>query len=116
MSSAQLDLAALEEIYGDDREGIVELVDMVVGQAAGASVPLHRAVEARDAVALREAAHGLKGAAANVGAVAVCEAARTLELRARDVAWTDIDDLLCELDSALARARAELGIYRTATA
>jgi len=108
-----LDLQPLEDVYGDDRAGIVELVEMVVGEEADALAPLRAAVASQDLGALRDAAHGIKGAAANVGALAVSHAAQAIEARARAGEWSDVFGLLHELDLAVVSARTELARYRT---
>ncbi len=112
--SEALDLSALEEVFGDDRAGIVELVEMITGEEAGALAPVRSAVESHDAGALRDAAHGLKGAAANVGAFGVSHIAAELESRARSGVWDDVAGLLRDLGVALERARTELAAYRGA--
>lgn len=113
---AVLDLQPLEDVYGDDRAGIVELVEMVVGEEADALALLRAAVAAQDLGALRDAAHGIRGAAANVGALAVSHAALAIEARARSGEWNDVSGLLHELDLALVSARTELARYRAANA
>ena len=70
------------------------------------------ALEARDAEALRRAAHTLKGNALNFGLVALSEAARDLEYCARDsTSDSDLDaagDLLNQVEDRFGEAQAAL--------
>ena len=62
-----------------DQELLAEISRLFVDDAPHHLQQIGAAVEARDAEALRRAAHALKGAAANFDADAVVEAARVLE-------------------------------------
>ena len=90
---------------GGDRELLAEISRLFVDDAPRHLENIRQALDARDGEALRRAAHGLKGAAANFDAEGVVSAARTLEEIGRtgkfdpqEVAWhmltTEIDRLI----------------------
>jgi CheY-like chemotaxis protein/HPt (histidine-containing phosphotransfer) domain-containing protein len=64
---------------GGDRELLAEISRLFVDDAPRHLSKIREALSARDGEALRRAAHGLKGAAANFDAVGVVRAARALE-------------------------------------
>src|SRR3954469_8411880 len=64
---------------GGDRQLLAEISRLFVDDAPRHLERIRHALDARDAEALRRAAHGLKGAAANFDADGVVHAARTLE-------------------------------------
>lgn len=84
---ALLDLRILFSVPGmrDNRAGIrTRVVSTYRTEAAAAIAALHSAVAARDAHALRQAAHGLKSASGALGAMRVYRLARDIENAARD--------------------------------
>ena len=79
---------------GGDRQLLAEISRLFVDDAPRHLERIRRALDARDGEALRRAAHGLKGAAANFDADGVVNAARALEEIGRtgdfdhhDAAW-----------------------------
>jgi CheY-like chemotaxis protein len=64
---------------GGDRQLLAEISRLFVDDAPGHLDRIRRALDERDGEALRRAAHGLKGAAANFEADGVVNAARVLE-------------------------------------
>ena len=64
---------------GGDRQLLAEISRLFVDDAPRHLERIRQAIDARDGEALRRAAHGLKGAAANFDAEGVVAAARTLE-------------------------------------
>jgi len=64
---------------GGDRQLLAEISRLFVDDAPQHLQRIRQALDSHDAEALRRAAHGLKGAAANFDADAVVEAARALE-------------------------------------
>jgi signal transduction histidine kinase/CheY-like chemotaxis protein/HPt (histidine-containing phosphotransfer) domain-containing protein len=64
---------------GGDRQLLADISRIFLGDAPAHLQRIRTALDARDGEALRRAAHGLKGAAANFDAEAVVSAARTLE-------------------------------------
>ena len=85
-----LNLARLVEVYEDDRAGIMELLELMLKTNARYLDRLNSAVESRSMDAVREAAHGIKGSAGNVGAIALQREAQELEALSRDESWEDI--------------------------
>lgn len=63
---------------------------------------VHQAYENRDATGVHQAAHTLKGLAANFSAQPAVEAAAQVEQLARANQWTDLVPALARLDDALA--------------
>jgi CheY-like chemotaxis protein/HPt (histidine-containing phosphotransfer) domain-containing protein len=98
---------------GGDRQLLAEISRLFVDDAPRHLDRIRAALDARDGEALRRAAHGLKGAAANFDADAVVDAARELEEIGRtaqfddqEAAWNalgvEIDRLLVLLRSVIA--------------
>lgn len=75
-------IAELRSILRDD--GVRELLELYLEEAPRALASLERAFASDDGSALRTAAHGLKGAAAGVGARDVADVARALEYAAHE--------------------------------
>src|SRR5438067_4815449 len=95
---------------GGDRQLLAEISRLFVDDAPRHLDRIRRALDARDGEALRRAAHGLKGAAANFDADGVVNAARTLEEIGRtgdfdhsDAAWRT---LAIESDQLISMLRA----------
>jgi HPt (histidine-containing phosphotransfer) domain-containing protein len=68
------------------------------------------ALDARFADGLRRAAHALKGASANVGAVRVAATARDVERTAPQADWTALEKAVQELSEETESARAALSM------
>ncbi len=105
--------AALRSVNGDD-----DLLQVVV-EAAAEELPkqlhsLRRAVEARDAEALRVASHALKGTVRYFGAPAAYEGAYQLERVGASRSIDGAPELLDLLEDDAARLLAELSEYRRA--
>ena len=86
MSEPTLDPAAfahLLEITGDDLEFVDELIDTYLEDAAVQLDAMRSAAEASDVAALVRPAHSLKSSSANVGAMLLAEACRSLEADGR---------------------------------
>jgi HPt (histidine-containing phosphotransfer) domain-containing protein len=66
---------------GDNAELFAKLVRLFLGDSPARMQAMRRAINTGDGEALREAAHALKGAAANFAAAPVVEAARRLEFQ-----------------------------------
>lgn len=98
-----LDLARLREIYGDDRAGMLDLLELVVATAQTQLESLEAAVASRDAAAIRSAAHAIKGASLNVGAGEASRSAAQLEASATAQQWDKIPAETVSLKEACAR-------------
>lgn len=104
-----VDWGFLQEITDADASFQVELVKEFCGQAEMLGERIKDAVEAKDADALHRAAHSLKGSAASVGAIDLCEAAANLDESARradfDGAVERVGALLDSLNGTLNEMR-----------
>jgi signal transduction histidine kinase/DNA-binding response OmpR family regulator len=78
VEAATIPLEVLARV-GGDRELLAEISRLFVDDAPVHLQKIRQALDASDGEALRRAAHGLKGAAANFDATAVVSAARELE-------------------------------------
>jgi two-component system sensor histidine kinase/response regulator len=81
--SAVFDETALRRQVGDDTEFLTELLGVFVGTINEQVVALLAAVTMDDTAAVAKHAHAIKGAAANVSAAALAEAAGAVEKTAR---------------------------------
>jgi two-component system, sensor histidine kinase and response regulator len=108
--SSRLDMAAALERVEGDRDLLEELVRLFMDQCPGNMKEIRQAAEIGDADALQRVTHTVKGAAMNLGALKVSEAAGTLEdmVRSGDLARVsslienlgkEIELLLPELES-----------------
>jgi two-component system sensor histidine kinase/response regulator len=80
---------ALERLEGD-RELLRELLDLFREDYPRQKAELESALERREAEAVRQTAHSLKGAAANLSLKPFREAALSLETAAREGAWEEM--------------------------
>lgn len=106
-----LDLERLREIYEDDREGIVELLNLAVETAQAQLVAIAAAFESRDAAALRGAAHAIKGASVNVGAAESGRLAAELEADAIAQRWETIPNGITALRGAVTRLEEQVAAF-----
>ncbi len=91
-AGAVLDFARLQEFRDYDDEDLSmthEVIDLFISDAPERLRAIESAVAEQDAGALSRAAHALKGAAGNIGAVAMQEAAAALEAQAREAMPAD---------------------------
>jgi HPt (histidine-containing phosphotransfer) domain-containing protein len=79
-SSEAFDRAEVLRRLEGDEQLLREVVELFIQDSAGLIDRLRNAVQANDAADVRAAAHRLKGAASNLAATPVTEAARALEL------------------------------------
>ena len=78
-STVVFDMDGLLARAGGDRKLMAEIVRLFLEDYPARLAAIRAAIDAHDANALRVAAHGLKGAAGNLGAMAVYEATSALE-------------------------------------
>ena len=111
-----LDVAQLEVIRSLQEEGqpdlVAELVGVYAEQAARSMDELRGALEASDAATIANAAHGLKGVSANLGARRVVALCSGLEERARAGALDGLDLFFTQLGEELAKAQRALAAYQ----
>ena len=93
---------------GGDAELLQELADLFLTDYPRSLAALHVAIDARDPLACREEAHGLKGAVANFGAAEAVEAALRLEMLGREGHFEGAPAALSALEQALATLHHEL--------
>jgi signal transduction histidine kinase/CheY-like chemotaxis protein len=90
-----------------DRDLLNEMIRLFAEEAPKTLERLRDAIDARDAEAVRQAAHSLKGAASNFGAGDLVDAARALETAGRNSRLDEADrlwrELAAEMDRLLAR-------------
>ena len=102
---------------GGDRALLKELVALFLADSASALRRIESAIEARDAEALRQAAHALKGAAATVGGSAGRQAAADLERMGSSGSFDKVDDAFAVCRERIARLEAAFktaGVVRRA--
>ncbi|HKV04997.1 MAG TPA: response regulator [Candidatus Acidoferrales bacterium] len=107
-----IDLAGAMERLGGDRELFDELVEVFKAECPGATADMRRALDAADAKALVHSAHSLKGSSANLGAVAVSQAALELERLARSEDLKNAEESFTVLQKEIARLFYELEALR----
>jgi len=102
------DQDAFRERLDNDEELMTDVTRLFVEALPAWLASIDDAVNAKDAVALRAAAHALKGAAANLSASALFESAQTLEhigaesrVDAAEAAWRTLSDDATATNAAL---------------
>ena len=105
-----VNLAQALERLGGDRQLLSDVVGVFLEDCPRQLANVKLAVDARDADAIRQAAHALKGAAGNLAATDVFEAAQTLErigaerrLDAAEAGWRRLSAAAAELLDTLRR-------------
>jgi two-component system, sensor histidine kinase and response regulator len=78
-SAGPVDYEVLLERLGGDVELVADVARLFLEFCPGGVAAIKAAIDRRDAIGLTTTAHALKGAAANLSARALCDAAQTLE-------------------------------------
>ena len=107
-----LDLERLIEVYEDDLDGILELLDLMVKNNTGLLAKLEHATQEHDLEGVRSASHAMKGSAGNVGGMELYQLAQYIEERARDGSWDGIADQVAIARPAFNRLRHEIESLR----
>ena len=106
-------LSELLESTGGDRAFLAELIETYLDDAPRHIAAMRGAARAADAAEVARAAHALKGASGSIGATALSEQARALEMAARggDLEGADgrVDALEGELHRVATALRAVAG-------
>src|SRR5262249_30952815 len=113
----EMDLVVLRELRSLATEGwldLDELVRVFETDARGYLAGIREAAAAGDAAGLRQAAHSLKGAAANMGALALAETALQLEQRGSEGSTDGWEPLAAEAEARFQHAHAYLASGRDA--
>ena len=104
----------LDESCGGDPEFACELFQDLSGRATQLRQALHDGLAAGNPDAVRKAAHELKGSSLTLGADAVADLCKRLEILGHEKKIDEVPALLADLDTELARLWAylkEKGIY-----
>ena len=99
------------DVCGDDFEFQREIIGDFLSQFGSRLDAIALAVGLRDPVAVRQAAHALKGSAASLGARALAEAADRIELLGRAQALEDSPAALQRVLDEAARLREALAAH-----
>jgi CheY-like chemotaxis protein len=102
---------ALLERLGGDARLLADISQLFIDDAPRYLREIQTALNTRDHDALRAAAHGLKGAAANFETGPVVEAARSLEEMGRQAALDNADDAWKALNAAMEEMVVKLNGY-----
>lgn len=102
-------LAELKDLAGpDDKAFMAELAATYLRDLPGRLAAIRAAVAARDAEALRQAAHALKGSSGNIGAQRLQKVCLLLEEAGHAGSTQGLGPLLADLDAEAAGVRADL--------
>jgi len=101
-------LEELKSIDTPDGALVNGIIAAFVEQTPSKLAELRSSAVEKNSQSLREAAHGLKGAATNIGAVAVADCATLLEQAGRSGSLEGVDTMLDNLSSVLIKTLAEL--------
>jgi len=108
MAASPVDRQALFKAVDEDPDFLNILIDTFLEDCPEYMKALRRAVEDKDAEALVEEAHGLKGAVANLRAEPAEDAARRLEEIGRSEAVEEAPEALDVLEDEIDRLRSAL--------
>ena len=97
--SKSFDWNQLHQLAGGDTEFEKELLEMFLSDAESSLSQLEDALSSNSIEAVEELAHYIKGASANVGAIALSKAAAQLERQARQRKVVQAPRVLAELQS-----------------
>jgi HPt (histidine-containing phosphotransfer) domain-containing protein len=95
-------LSQLREMSGGDVSVLKDLLQLFREDAASIMERLTDAATQENATALREAAHSLKGGAANLGAIQLSKLCYELEMRGKDRRLDGVGDVVERVKTALA--------------
>jgi HPt (histidine-containing phosphotransfer) domain-containing protein len=111
VTESAIDQATLDhllDITGGDLEFLDELVDTYLADGETQIAALQAAVDMDDVQGLVRPAHTLKSSSANVGALSLAEACRTLEADGRGGTVADVGERVAAIADRFAAARAAL--------
>jgi len=108
MPTPALDRDALIELLDGNPQLIITIVDSFLGDCTDYMEAIREAVEAENAQALEQKAHGLKGAAGSLRADPTRQAAETLEEMARAGEFSDAEAALGSLEDEVERLQSAL--------
>jgi HPt (histidine-containing phosphotransfer) domain-containing protein len=108
-----IDEAALLDGLGGDRQLLMKLINLFLADYPRTIGRISRALRDRRRIALREAAHALKGSVGNFGQSAAYETARELETQAKSRSWRGADAAFEALKKDMVGFRRSLEELRT---
>jgi HPt (histidine-containing phosphotransfer) domain-containing protein len=108
MSDSVVDKEALFDLVDEDFEFLQTLVETFLDDCETYMAGIRTAVEEEDASTLKEKAHGLKGAVANLQAQPAREAASRLEEMGHSATFDEADAALEQLEEEIDRLRSVL--------
>jgi HPt (histidine-containing phosphotransfer) domain-containing protein len=111
MGDPALNLGRLEDVLGDDRDSIAEILELAAGTCRGALTNL-RGTDASAPLEVARYAHAMKGAAANVGAEELAAVATELEIAARTGALERLNTFVQQIADAYERFEVAVKEYR----
>ena len=106
-----LEISRLEEIFEDDRAGIVDLLEAAMRTGETYQQALRDGLRRQDLNDVMRAAHAIKGSSANVGGNEVADVSARIENAARAGTWDGIAADADELDRAYDRLRGAVRSY-----
>ncbi len=109
--SALIDLAILEELFEDDREGMREMMDLFLRNADRLIGEIDTALQSADAAALEKSGHGLKGAANAIGVERIGLLAQKIEQAGQDGDFSTCTGLRAALDREFKAVRDFIGKF-----
>ena len=115
--AALLNLTTLQELRSleEGQEGLVrQILDLFAVEAPKLIAQCRSAIASQDALALRRAAHTLKGGSANVGASTLADRARVVEELGANGQTDPAEDQLTEIDRVYERTMAALSSWQDA--
>jgi len=98
-----IDITRLTDMFGDDDDAVAELLTVFRESLAPIRENLMREIDSHGGK-LRQVAHELRGAAANVGAVPLAELGGKLETLAAAADWREIESMAADIDREFGRA------------
>ncbi len=105
---ADINVFNREELFerlGDDEELVAEIVEIFLDDAPKQIAAIEAAVAAGDGTTIRDRAHALKGASANMGAAELRGKAEQMEMAGRDGRLDETAGLLDGIRESFARLR-----------
>jgi len=99
--AAPIDQAKLETITGGDAQFTAELLETFFASASQSVEEIERRFASDDRLQLARAVHRLKGAAANIHAVAVAQAALRLEQQCASATSATLTPMIAELKARI---------------
>jgi HPt (histidine-containing phosphotransfer) domain-containing protein len=101
--------ALLLERFAEAPELLGELAAIFLEDCPIRMAAIAAGVKKRDPASLQEAAHALRGSAANFGATQAVDAALKLELMGRGCDLTGVDEAFADLKVVMGKLNTELG-------